>query len=43
MESAFVVICYAATFGSVGVLVAAMFRRARSLADRLPDEDRPWT
>ena len=28
---------------SIGVLVLAMFRRARSLAERLPPEDRPWT
>ncbi|HSB85730.1 MAG TPA: hypothetical protein VLD86_05445 [Ilumatobacteraceae bacterium] len=43
METRFVVISYIATFGGIGALVAAMFRRARSLAERLPPEDRPWT
>lgn len=42
METSFVVICYVATFGGVGLLVAAMMRRARSLAAKLPPEDRPW-
>lgn len=43
METSFVIISYIATFGGVGVLVLAMFRRARTLAERLPAEDRPWT
>ena len=43
METRFVVISYLATFGGIGVLVVAMLRRARSLAERLPSEDRPWT
>ncbi len=43
MQTTFVAICYAATFGGLGILVAAMLRRARSLARRLPAEDRPWT
>ncbi len=43
MQTAFVIVCYVATFGGIGLLVAAMFRRARSLARRLPPEDRPWT
>ena len=43
METSFVIISYVATFGGIGVLVLAMFRRARSLAERLPPEDRPWT
>ena len=43
METRFVVISYLATFGGIGVLVVAMLRRARSLAERLPPEDRPWT
>jgi hypothetical protein len=43
VETRFVVISYIATFGGIGALVAAMFRRARSLAERLPPEDRPWT
>jgi hypothetical protein len=43
METRFVIISYIATFGGIGVLVAAMFRRARVLAKRLPPEDRPWT
>ena len=43
MEIRFVVISYIATFGGIGVLVAVMLRRARSLAQRLPPEDRPWT
>jgi hypothetical protein len=43
METSFVIICYVATFGGIGVLVVAMLRRARSLAQRLPPEDRPWT
>ena len=43
METTFVIISYVTTFGGIGVLVAAMFRRARSLAERLPAEDRPWT
>ena len=30
-------------FVGIGVLVLVMFRRARSLAQRLPPEDRPWT
>ncbi|MEY2445744.1 MAG: hypothetical protein QOE00_2324 [Ilumatobacteraceae bacterium] len=43
METRFVIISYVATFGGIGVLVAAMLRRARALARRLPPEDRPWT
>lgn len=43
MQTTFVVVCYVATFGGVGALVAVMFRRARRLAERLPVEDRPWT
>jgi hypothetical protein len=42
VETRFVVISYIATFGGVGVLIVAMFRRARALARRLPPEDRPW-
>jgi hypothetical protein len=42
VETSFVIISYVATFGGIGVLVAAMFRRARGLAERLPPEDRPW-
>jgi hypothetical protein len=43
VETTFVIICYVATFGGIGVLAMAMFRRARTLAQRLPPEDRPWT
>jgi hypothetical protein len=43
METGFVIVSYVATFGGIGVLVWAMFRRARALATRLPPEDRPWT
>jgi hypothetical protein len=43
METTFVIVSYLATFGGIGVLAAVMFRRARSLASRLPPEDRPWT
>ena len=43
METQFVIVSYIATFGGIGVLVVAMLRRARSLAQRLPPEDRPWT
>jgi CcmD family protein len=43
METGFVITSYVATFVGIGVLVVAMFRRARSLAQRLPPEDRPWT
>jgi hypothetical protein len=43
METGFVILSYVATFGGVGVLTLAMFRRARALAERLPPEDLPWT
>ena len=43
METSFVIISYVATFGGIGVLVVAMLRRARNLAERLPPEDLPWT
>ena len=43
MQTTFVIICYVATFGGIGVLVGAMLRRSRNLARRLPPEDRPWT
>ncbi len=43
METSFVAVSYIVTFGGIGLLVALMFRRARSLARRLPPEDRPWT
>ena len=43
METGFVIVSYVATFGGVGLLTLAMFRRARVLAQRLPPEDRPWT
>lgn len=43
METGFVIVSYVATFGGIGVLVWAMFRLARALAQRLPPEDRPLT
>ena len=43
MQTTFVVICYVATFGGIGLLTAAMMRRARGLAKKLPPEDLPWT
>jgi hypothetical protein len=43
MQTTFVAICYVATFGGIGVLTAAMMRRARSLSKKLPPEDLPWT
>ena len=43
METSFVLVSYVATFGGIGVLILAMLRRARALAQRLPPEDRPWT
>ena len=43
METGFVILSYLATFGGIAILVAAMMRRARNLADRLPPEDRTWT
>ena len=43
METSFVIVSYVATFGGIGLLVLAMLRRARALAQRLPPEDRPWT
>jgi hypothetical protein len=43
METGFVIVSYVATFGGTGILVALMLRRARTLAARLPPEDRPWT
>jgi hypothetical protein len=43
METTFVIVSYVATFGGIGVLILAMLRRARALAQRLPPEDRPWT
>ena len=43
MQTSFVAICYVATFGGIAVLTAAMMRRARSLAKKLPPEDLPWT
>jgi hypothetical protein len=43
MQTTFVAICYAATFGGIGALTGLMMRRARQLAEKLPPEDRPWT
>jgi hypothetical protein len=43
VETGFVTLSYIVTFGGIAVLVAAMMRRARTLADRLPSEDRTWT
>ena len=43
METSFVIVSYVATFAGISVLILAMLRRARSLAQRLPPEDRPWT
>jgi hypothetical protein len=43
VETWFVIVSYVATFGGVGLLTWAMFRRARTLAAKLPPEDRPWT
>ena len=43
METTFVIVSYVAAFGGIGVLILAMLRRARALAQRLPPEDRPWT
>jgi hypothetical protein len=43
METRFVIISYIATFGGIGALVALMLHRARQLAEKLPEEDRPWT
>jgi len=43
METSFVLICWGATFGGVGTLIALMLRRARALAEHVPAEDRPWS
>ena len=43
METGFVIVSYVVTFAGIGLLAVLMFRRARSLAQRLPPEDRPWT
>lgn len=43
METSFVLISYALTFGGIGVLVLGLMRRARQLAERTTPEDRPWT
>jgi hypothetical protein len=42
VETGFVIVSYVATFGGVALLTMAMFRRARTLAERLPPEDPPW-
>jgi hypothetical protein len=43
VETSFVILSYVVTFGGIALLVAAMMRRARSLSERLPPEDKPWT
>jgi succinate-acetate transporter protein len=42
MQTSFVILSYAITFGGIGALVAGLFRHARRLAAQLPDEERPW-
>jgi hypothetical protein len=42
MQTTFVILSYIITFGGIGTLVVAMFRRARRLAAQLPREERPW-
>jgi hypothetical protein len=39
----FILASYALTLGGILALTAWVLRRGRTLADQLPDEDKPWT
>jgi hypothetical protein len=34
--------CYLIVFGAMGAYTARVMMRARELAKRVPDEDKPW-
>jgi hypothetical protein len=34
--------CYLLVFGAMGVYAARLMMKARELAKRVPDEDKPW-
>lgn len=42
-DAGFVIASYVLTFGGMALFAAWIVRRGRSLAARLPDEDKPWT
>jgi heme exporter protein CcmD len=39
----FILGSYVLTFAGVAVLAVWILRRGRRLADRIPEEDKPWT
>ena len=42
-DAGFVIASYVLTFGGMALFAVWIARRGRTLADRLPDEDKPWT
>ena len=39
----FIVATYVIAFATAGLLAWRVLRRGRTLAEQLPDEDKPWT
>ncbi|CAN5611140.1 MAG: heme exporter protein CcmD [Acidimicrobiia bacterium] len=42
-DAGFIIGSYVVTFGVIGAYAVAMLTRARRLARRVADEDKPWT
>lgn len=42
-DAGFILTCYVVAFGGMAAYAWRILRRARDLADQVPEEDRPWT
>ena len=42
-DAGFIITCYVAAFGGMVAYAWHILRKARALAEQVPDEDRPWT
>lgn len=42
-DAGFIIGSYVLILGGVGAYAVAMIRRARQLARRIPDDEKPWT
>ena len=41
-DAGFIITSYVITLGGVALYAFALLRRGKRLAERLPDEDKPW-
>ena len=42
-DAGFIITCYVAALGGMALYAWRMLRKARALAEHVPEEDRPWT